>query len=37
MMVKRILRESKYPPDHQEAAMELVLAQVQAIGNSWGV
>ncbi|WP_246534989.1 type I restriction enzyme endonuclease domain-containing protein [Methylomonas paludis] len=27
-MVKRILRNYKYPPDQQEAAIELVLQQV---------
>ena len=37
LMVKRILRKYKYPPDHQDAAVELVLEQVQAFGDSWGV
>ena len=37
LMVKRILRKYKYPPDHQDAAVELVLEQVQAFGNGWGV
>ena len=36
LMVKRILRKYKYPPDHQDAAVELVLEQVQAFGNGWG-
>jgi type I restriction enzyme, R subunit len=36
LMVKRILRKYKYPPDHQDAAVELVLEQVQAFGDSWG-
>ena len=35
LMVKRILRKYKYPPDHQDAAVELVLEQVQALGESW--
>jgi type I restriction enzyme R subunit len=37
LMVKRILRKYKYPPDHQDAAVELVLEQVQALGDSWAV
>ena len=37
LMVKRILRKYKYPPDYQDAAVELVLEQVQAFGDSWGV
>jgi type I restriction enzyme R subunit len=36
LMVKRILRKYKYPPDHQDAAVELVLEQVQAFGDAWG-
>ena len=35
LMVKRILRKYKYPPDMQEAAVELVLQQAQALGDSW--
>ena len=35
MMVKRILRKYKYPPDQQDAAVELVLQQAQALGESW--
>ena len=35
LMVKRILRKYKYPPDLQEAAVELVLQQAQALGESW--
>jgi len=34
-MVKRILRKYKYPPDQQEAAVELVLQQAEALGESW--
>ena len=37
LMVKRILRKYKYPPDHQDAAVDLVLEQVQALGESWAV
>jgi type I restriction enzyme, R subunit len=35
LMVKRILRKYKYPPDQQEAAVELVLKQAEALGESW--
>ncbi len=37
LMVKRILRKYKYPPDLQDAAVELVLQQAQAIGETWAV
>ena len=37
LMVKRILRKYKYPPDLQEAAVELVLQQAQALGESWAL
>lgn len=35
LMVKRILRKYKYPPDLQEAAVDLVLQQAQVLGESW--
>ncbi len=35
LMVKRILRKYKYPPDHQDAAVDLVLEQVLAFGDAW--
>ncbi len=35
LMVKRILRKYKYPPDKQDAAVELVLQQAQALGEAW--
>jgi type I restriction enzyme, R subunit len=35
LMVKRILRKYKYPPDQQDAAVELVLQQAKALGDSW--
>jgi len=35
LMVKRILRKYKYPPDLQDAAVELVLQQAQALGENW--
>ena len=36
LMVKRVLRKYKYPPDLQEAAVDLVLRQAQVLGESWG-
>ena len=35
LMVKRILRKYKYPPDDQDAAVDLVLEQVHAFGDVW--
>ena len=35
LMVKRILRKYKYPPDHADGAVELVLQQAEALGESW--
>ncbi|NDP38810.1 MAG: DUF3387 domain-containing protein [Rhodoferax sp.] len=35
LMVKRILRKYKYPPDLQDPAVELVLQQAQVMGESW--
>ena len=35
LMVRRILRKYKYPPDQQDSAVELVLQQVQALGEEW--
>ena len=37
LMVKRILRKYKYPPDRQDEAVELVLQQAQALGDAWMV
>jgi len=37
LMVKRILRKYKYPPDLQEAAVELVLQQAQVMRESWAI
>ncbi|EJN06132.1 type I restriction endonuclease subunit R [Herbaspirillum sp. YR522] len=37
LMVRRILRKYKYPPDQQEGAVELVLQQVQALGEDWAM
>lgn len=35
LMVKRILRKYKYPPDKTEAAVELVLRQAETLSESW--
>lgn len=35
LMVKRILRKYKYPPDQQDGAVELVLKQAKALGEAW--
>ena len=35
LMVERILRKCKYPPDQQDAAVELVLQQAKALGEAW--
>lgn len=35
LMVKRILRKYKYPPDEQEEAIKLILQQAEALGEAW--
>ncbi len=35
LMVKRILRKYKYPPDQQDGAVELVLRQAKTLGEAW--
>ena len=35
LMVKRILRKYKYPPDSQEEAVETVLRQAKALCDEW--
>lgn len=35
LMVKRILRKYKYPPDRQEEAVQLVLQQAEALSAAW--
>ena len=35
LMVRRILRKYKYPPDQQDEAVKLVLEQAQALGVEW--
>ena len=34
-MVKRLLRKYGYPPDKQEHATQLVLAQAEVLGEEW--
>jgi type I restriction enzyme, R subunit len=35
LIVKRILRKYKYPPDQPDTAVELVLQQAKALGETW--
>ena len=35
LMVKRILRKYKYPPDMADSAVELVLMQAETLGEAW--
>lgn len=35
LMVRRILRKYKYPPDQQDGAVELVLMQAKALAEAW--
>lgn len=35
LMVKRILRKYKYPPDKQEKAIELILKQTETLSAAW--
>ncbi|MDA8417138.1 MAG: type I restriction endonuclease subunit R [Betaproteobacteria bacterium] len=35
LMVKRILRKYKYPPDRQEVAVQLVLDQAETLSAEW--
>lgn len=35
LMVKRILRKYRYPPDAEKAAIELVLQQAETLSESW--
>jgi len=37
IMVKRILRKYKYPPDQAENAIDFVLRQAQELGETWEV
>ena len=35
LMVKRILKKYKYPPDQAEQAVQLVLSQMEVLGDEW--
>ena len=35
LLVKRILRKYKYPPDAADAEVDLVLQQAEALGDEW--
>lgn len=35
ILVKRILRKYKYPPDQAEGAIDIVLKQAQELGEAW--
>ena len=35
LMIKRLLRKYKYPPDGQEDATTLVLKQAEALADFW--
>lgn len=35
LMVKRILRKYKYPPDMADSAVELILMQAESLGEEW--
>ncbi|MBU1310775.1 MAG: DUF3387 domain-containing protein [Gammaproteobacteria bacterium] len=35
LMVKRILRKYKYPPDMADDAVQLVLQQAETLGEEW--
>jgi type I restriction enzyme R subunit len=37
LMVRRILRKYKYPPDQAEVAVELVLEQAQSLSEEWTI
>jgi type I restriction enzyme R subunit len=36
LMLKRVLKKYKYPPDQHDAAVQLILKQAQALGEAWG-
>jgi type I restriction enzyme R subunit len=35
LMVKRVLRKYKYPPDKEARAVELVLQQAETLSEAW--
>ena len=37
VLVKRILRKYGYPPDLQDAAVQMVLQQAEALSSTWSM
>jgi type I restriction enzyme R subunit len=37
VLVKRILRKYGYPPDLQDAAVQTVLQQAEALSSTWSM
>lgn len=37
LMIKRILRKYKYPPDQEQSAIDIVLEQAETLSESWTV
>jgi type I restriction enzyme R subunit len=37
LMVKRVLRKYRYPPDLEDSAVQLVLEQAQSLGEDWSL
>jgi len=35
LLVKRILRKYRYPPDREQKAIEIVLQQAETLSGSW--
>jgi len=35
LLIKRLLRKYKYPPEGQEEAVALVLQQAEALADEW--
>ena len=35
LLIKRLLRKYKYPPEGQEAAVDMVLKQAEALADTW--
>jgi type I restriction enzyme R subunit len=35
LLIKRLLRKYKYPPEGQEEAVTLVLQQAEALADAW--
>ena len=37
LLIKRLLRKYKYPPEGQEAAITMVLEQAEALADQWSI